>query len=227
MEKKILIKRSIYAILWILLIIYSSLFAPSETNMAMELIQAAIRGATDGIDPIIIALFNIMGIWPLIYGGILLLDGKEQKIPSWIFVIASMGRGAFVLFPFLIIRKPTPNFSEEKGKFKQLVDSKWYGIILLIMSGAIIIPGFINGSWEAFSEAWKADTFVNVMSVDFLVLCFAFPILISEDIERRNMQISVPKWVIFSIPLLGALIYLSMRKPLGEKGENENLNEVS
>ncbi len=224
MEKKILVHRSIFGILWVGLIVYSSLFAPNQTNIAMDLIQSLFNGSTNEFDPIILALFNIMGVWPFIYGGILLLDGKEQKIPSWIFVIASMGLGAFVLFPFLVIRKPTDKFRGSKGRLKKGVDSKWYGIVLLIISSAILIPSLINGSWAVFFEAWKTDSFVNVMSLDFLALCIAFPILIAEDNERRDMQISPAQWVIFSIPLLGALIYLSIRTPIMEKLEDVSQN---
>ena len=90
-----------FSLLWLAFIGYAFLLAPPAQPDTFELIKNLSLSNTEGINPLIIALFNLMGIWPLIYGCLLFIDGRGQKIPAWPFAIGSFALGAFVLIPYL------------------------------------------------------------------------------------------------------------------------------
>ncbi|HEY9708000.1 MAG TPA: DUF2834 domain-containing protein, partial [Oculatellaceae cyanobacterium] len=87
-------------LLWVSVVAYAFLLAPPDQPNTVELIKNLSTGKWEGINPLIVTLFNIMGIWPLIYGCLVFIDGREQKIPAWLFASASFGVGAFALLPY-------------------------------------------------------------------------------------------------------------------------------
>ncbi|WP_353735256.1 hypothetical protein [Okeania sp. SIO2C2] len=54
-------------LLWIGFSTYAFLLAPPDQPDTLELIQKLSTGQWENINPLIVSLFNIMGIWPLIY----------------------------------------------------------------------------------------------------------------------------------------------------------------
>lgn len=90
--------------------------APDQPN-TLELITNLSTGKWAGINPLIVSLFNLMGVFPLIYSCLLFIDGRGQKIPAWIFATISMGVGAFALLPYLALRQPNPTFPGQKIYF--------------------------------------------------------------------------------------------------------------
>jgi hypothetical protein len=65
----------------------------------LELIQKLSLGQWQGINPIVIVLFNLTAMWPVIYSAPLLIDGRGQKIPAWAFATT-----AFALLPYLALQ---------------------------------------------------------------------------------------------------------------------------
>lgn len=57
-----------------------------------------------------------MGVWPLIYTALLVVDGQEQRFPAWPFAAFSFAVGAFALLPYFILRQPAPIFSGELNR---------------------------------------------------------------------------------------------------------------
>jgi hypothetical protein len=102
-------------LLWIAFSTYAFVFAPPDSPDTVALITNLSTGKIAGINPLIVALFNIMGVWPLIYSCVLFADGRGQKIPAWIFATLSFGVGAFALLPYLALREPNPEFSGTKN----------------------------------------------------------------------------------------------------------------
>nr|CAD5979297.1 hypothetical protein NO713_04506 [Planktothrix pseudagardhii] len=107
----------IFGSIWLGFILYAFIFAPPDQPDTFTLIQNLSTGNWTGINPLIIALFNIMGIWPLIYSCVLFMDGQGQKIPAWPFVTLSFGVGAFAILSYLAFRQPNPQFSGKKSGF--------------------------------------------------------------------------------------------------------------
>ncbi len=205
-----------FALLWLAFIAYAFLFAPPNQPGTFELIKNLCIGQWQGINPLIIALFYIMGIWPLIYSAVMFFDGRGQKISAWPFAALSFGVGAFALLPYLALREPNTNFSGEKNIFLKLLDSRWTGVVLTIATAILVAYGLGQGDWGNFVQQWQTSRFVHVMSLDFSLLCLLFPALLGDDMARRDFKNPQLFWLIVLIPLFGPLIYLCVRPPLPE-----------
>lgn len=203
-----------FGLLWIGIITYASFLAPPTQPGTFELIKNLSVGNFEGINPLIIALFYIMGIWPIIYSCLLFFDGRGQKVPAWPFASASFGVGAFSLLPYLALRDAKPTFSGEKNAFLKLLDSRITGIFLTLATAGLVVYGLSAGNWSDFIQQWQTSRFIHVMSLDFCLLCLLFPALLGDDMARRNLKNPLVFWAVSLIPLFGPLAYLCLRTPL-------------
>lgn len=206
-------------LIWIGLISYGFLFAPPDRPETLELIKNLSLGKWEGINPLIIALFNIMGIWPMIYASVLFIDGRGQKIPAWAFVTASFGVGAFAILPYLALRQSHQEFTGSKTMFLKLLDSRWLGLALTLGTFALLGFGLTQGDWGDFITQWQTSKFIHVMSLDFCLLSLLFPAVLGDDMARRGMKNDPLFWIVAFLPLIGPLLYLCLRTPLSENGE--------
>lgn len=203
-------------LLWVGLVSYAFLLAPPNQPDTFELIKNLSTGQWTGINPLIIALFNIMGVWPLIYGCLLFIDGRGQKIPAWPFATFSFGVGAFALLPYLALREPNTQFSGQKNLFLKILDSRWLGLILTIGSVILVAYGLLGADWADYIQQFQTSRFIHVMSLDFCLLCLIFPALLGDDMARRGINNPALFWAVALIPLFGPLAYLCLRPPLPE-----------
>jgi hypothetical protein len=194
----------------------------------LTLIQKLVLGDWQDINAYIVALFNLMGVFPLVYASILASDGRGQKIPAWLFAASSFAVGAFALLPYMALREPNPEFVGQKGRLLKFWDSPWLGVAISAIAGYFIYYGFDHGDWADFVRQWQTNRFINVMSLDFCMLSLLFPWLLSDDMERRGMtddRYAKFFTTVALIPLVGALIYLCWRSPLIEKLESRNISD--
>jgi hypothetical protein len=112
-----MIRKITFGLLWLGFVSYAFFFAPPEQPDTFELIKNLSTGNWQGINPLIICLFNIMGIWPFIYSAVVFFDGRGQKIPAWPFASAAFAIGAFGLLPYLALREPNQKFVGKKNYF--------------------------------------------------------------------------------------------------------------
>nr|WP_174783675.1 DUF2834 domain-containing protein [Dolichospermum sp. UHCC 0259] len=201
-----------FGLLWLGFISYAFFFAPPEQPDTFELIKNLSTGNWQGINPLIISLFNIMGIWPFIYSAVIFFDGRGQKIPAWPFASASFALGAFALLPYLALREPNHKFIGEKNLFLKILDSRILGILLTI-GAVVLLASSFQGNWGDFVHQWQNSRFIHVMSLDFVMLSLLFPTLLGDDMTRRGWKDNQLFWL-FTIPLFGALIYLCVRPPV-------------
>jgi hypothetical protein len=75
-----MISKVLLGLLWLGFISYAFVLAPPDSPDTFTLIQHLSTGQWDGINPWVIALFNVMGVWPLLYFGVLFADGDGQKV---------------------------------------------------------------------------------------------------------------------------------------------------
>jgi hypothetical protein len=212
-----------FGLLWLGFVAYAFLFAPPDQPDTVELIKNLSTGKWEGINPLIVSLFNIMGVWPLIYSALTFIDGRQQKIPAWLFSSASFGVGAFALLPYLALREPNQEFTGSKNLFLKVLDSRLLGIALAIGALVLLSYGLFNGNWGDFIEQWQTSRFIHVMSLDFCLLCLLFPALLGDDMARRGWKNSSLFWVVTLLPLIGPLLYLCIRPPLLESGQKITL----
>lgn len=209
-----MLKKVVLASIWLGFSIYAFNFAPPQQPDTFTLITDLATGSWTEINPLIIALFNIMGILPAIYACILLVDGRGQKIMAAPFVALSFGVGIFALLPYFVLRQPNPAWNGEKNWLLKIVDSRWTGIILAVSTLALLVLGVTQGNWTDFVRQWQTSRFINVMSLDYCLLCLFFPVVIKDDLARRGIYDQKIFWTISLIPLLGTLVYLCLRPPL-------------
>ncbi|WP_121970021.1 DUF2834 domain-containing protein [Leptolyngbya sp. BC1307] len=203
-----------FAILWLSFVIYAFAFAPPNQPDTFELITQLSSGQWEGINPTIVALFNLMGIWPMIYACLVLIDGADQNIPAWPFVLSSFAVGAFALLPYLALRQPHTTFTGSKSTLLSLVDSPWVGRLLAAGSIALLGYGLLEGDWSNFIAQWQTSRFINVMSLDFCLLCAVVAPLVKDDMAKRKINSPIIFGIATLIPLLGIVFYLSVRPPL-------------
>lgn len=213
--------------LWIGFIVYAVGFAPPDQPETLTLIQHLSSGQWEGINPLIITLFNIMGIWPLIYAALVLIDGRGQRLWAWPFVLGSFGLGAFALLPYLALRQPAPTFSGEKGWLLRGLDSRWLGGAIALGTVILLGYGLTTGDWADFIDQWQTSRFIHVMSLDFCLLCLLFPALLGDDMARRGWQNQRAFWALSLLPLLGAIAYLTLRPPLPVEPAPDSLEPSS
>lgn len=211
-----------FALLWLGFSIYAFTLAPPSQPDTFDLIVRLSSGQWEGINPAIIALFNLMGVWPMVYACLALIDGTGQKIPAWPFVAASFAVGAFAILPYLALRGSNPTFEGAKTRLLGLLDSPWLGRILAIASIVLLGYGLLYGDWGDFAQQWQTSRFIHVMSLDFCLLCLIVSPLVKDDMAKRDLHHSAFSgpalfWTATLIPLLGVVFYLSVRPPLNAK----------
>ncbi|AUT02059.1 DUF2834 domain-containing protein [Nostoc sp. CENA543] len=216
-----MVKKIAFGVLWLGFIVYAFVFAPPDSPDTFELIKNLSTGQWQGINPLVIALFNLMGIWPMIYSAVLFVDGRGQKIAAWPFAAASFAVGAFALLPYLALRQPNPHFGGKKESLVKQLDSRFTGIFLTLTATVLVAYGLIAGDWSNFLQQWQTSRFIHVMSLDFCLLCLLFPVLLRDDMTRRNWQNQQQFfWLFAVIPLFGPLLYLCLRPPLTQTTSN-------
>lgn len=212
-------KKIAFVVLWLSFVSYAFFLAPPEQPGTFELIKNLSTGKWEGINPLVVSLFNIMGVLPIVYSCLLFIDGRNQKISAAPFALFSFGVGAFALLPYLFLRQPSSEFTGKKNLFIKILDSRITGILLLVSAVLLISYGLVNGDWTDFLQQWQTNRFINVMSLDFCLLCLLPAVLIGDDMARRSMKNSALFWTTVLLPLFGTLVYLSVRSPIPEINE--------
>jgi hypothetical protein len=203
-----------FGFLWIAFSIYAFIFAPPNRPDTFNLIVDLASGNWNRINPLIIALFNVMGVLPAIYACFLLFDGRGQKISAFPFVTVSFGVGAFAILPYLALRQPNPNWKGQKNLLLEILDSPLTGLLLALATIILIASGLFFGNWADYWSQFQSDRFIHVMSLDFCLLSLLFPAVVRDDLRRRGINNSAVFTAIALVPLLGTLVYLCFRPPL-------------
>jgi hypothetical protein len=211
-----MVRKIAFGLLWLGFTVYAFFLAPPEQPGTFELIKNLSLGQWQGINPLVVALFNLMGIWPIIYSAVVFIDGRGQKIPAWLFATASFAVGAFALLPYLTFRESNNQFVGKKNTLLKLLDSRVTGFVLTVATVILFAYGLRGGDWGSFVQEWQTNRFIHVMSLDFCLLSLLFPTLLGDDMARRGWKNPQFFWLIALIPLFGPLIYLSVRPPLPE-----------
>ncbi|MBC7969904.1 MAG: DUF2834 domain-containing protein [Verrucomicrobia bacterium] len=207
-------------LVWIAFVTYAFFLAPPDRPDTLELIKHLSTGQIAGLNPLIVALFNLMGVIPVIYSCVLLIDGRMQKIPAWLFATASFAVGAFAIVPYLALRASAGSFVGRKTWLLKLLDSRWLALALAIATLGLLSYGISQGDWTNFVQQWRSSRFIHVMSLDFCLLSLLFPALVRDDMARRGLTDDRLFWAVALLPLLGAIGYLVLRPPLQEQTES-------
>ncbi|WP_298921368.1 hypothetical protein [uncultured Nostoc sp.] len=202
-------------LLWAGFIAYILLLAPPlHLGETLTLLKNIFTLQWAAINPIILSLFSLVGIWLLIYSSLLFIDGRMQSIPFWPFAITSVGSGVLGLLPYLALREPNQQFSGQKDAFLNLLDSHLYGIVLTFSTLVLFVYGFALGDWGDYVQQFQSDRFINGMSLAFCLFYVLFPTVVGDDMARRRFPNAEVFLAVAFVPLLGSLAYLCLRPPL-------------
>ena len=210
--------------LWLALTVYAIASSFTKTQQGdFELILKMSTGDFAGINPLLIAIFYIMGIFPVVYGAFILFD-SNQKLSPYPFWAVSFGVGAFALLPYLALRQSDTTWNKSKGWLLKILDSRLTAIASSVALIGLMTWGLTQGNWSDFVTQWQTSQFVHVMTIDFCFLCLLFPAILGDDIKRRGVE-GMLKAIAY-IPLFGALIYWCSRPQLPETA-NSLVNQRS
>ena len=224
----------IFGTLWLIFTGYAFFLAPPDRSDTLQLIIDLSTGKWHGINPLVIALFNLMGVLPMVYACLILIDGKTQKLPAGLFSAASFGVGAFAILPYLALRVPNSATDRDRAGTStidrrgiiKLVDSRWLGLVLTIATIVLLIYGISRGDVADFVQQWRTNRFIHVMSLDFCLLTLLLPVLIVDDVDRRHFDNPQLVKLLSSIPLFGGLYYLCIRPNLPAANSSSQSNAV-
>lgn len=210
-------RRLVLWCMWLGFIVYVLLFAPPLPPDTWQPIQTLLTGQIPLLNPVIVSLFSLIGIWILIYSCLIFPDGRMQRLPAWAFVLSSVATGVLALIPYLAWREPNQQFTGGKDVWLALLEARSTGVILTLSTLVLLVFAVVFGDWTAFVQEFQTNRFIHAMSLAFCLFCllFPYPTLLSDDMARRGLTSdSQFFWFVALIPLLGALAYLCLRPPL-------------
>lgn len=158
----------IFFTVWLALIGYAVFLAPGgDVDPVMSKIFS---GQLAEIDPLVLAVFNSLGIFPAVFLTLLLLNDR-QRWPAWPAAVASFGIGAFALLPYFAFgAKPSQKELRTPKWLVRFLSSRiWLGALMALWLGNLLtlLQGF---SLAAYREDFFASSLVSVMTVDWFVL---------------------------------------------------------
>uniref|UniRef100_B8HWG2 DUF2834 domain-containing protein n=1 Tax=Cyanothece sp. (strain PCC 7425 / ATCC 29141) TaxID=395961 RepID=B8HWG2_CYAP4 len=203
--------------IWLSFILYILFFAPPLQPDTFQPLQSLLAGQWPAINPVILSLFSLVGIWLLIYSCLVFPDGRMQPFSAWPFMLAAIATGVLALIPYLALRQPNQTFAGEKDAWIAILDSRTTGIILTITTIVLVLFAILWGDWAGFRQEFLTNRFIHGMTLAFALFCllFPYPTLLEDDMARRGLNsesqfFGLVAWV----PLFGPLAYLCLRPAL-------------
>jgi hypothetical protein len=153
---------------WLTLIMVAVLASPPSDPGTGALVMKMLTGHLEGVNLSFFALFNLMGVWPMVLASLLANDPKWK----WPFVLGSFALGAFVLGPWMVLRSWAPQPATSSVVARVLRSA---GLRVVLGLAALVLLGlfFFGGDLAAFIALWPTNQFAFVMSFDF-VACTLF-----------------------------------------------------
>lgn len=198
-------RRSALGFVWLGLVAWAVFVAPAGDGQDPERIVRWLQ--LDG-PPLLVAIFNLLGVWPLVYGAVLLRD-PPQRFPAWPFVVLSFATGAYALLPYLILRKWGVPGREDLGRVRAVMTGRVMGAGLLIASLALVGGGLALGDLASLAEEAPRSGLVTTMTADFVVVTVAWWVLLLDDVKRHGGA----SWAaaLGAVPIVGAPLWLVLR----------------
>jgi hypothetical protein len=112
-------------------------------------------------DMLLVMVFNMLGVFPMLFLLILFKYGKQVWYVYVLFFLGFM-LGGFVLLPALMLLKQTPKPQSKRHKLLSVL----LPIILIVM----LITGILLGDIQIYIDAFLQDRFVHIMTIDLVIL---------------------------------------------------------
>ena len=111
-----------------------------------------VTAADPSIDPSVVVMFNLMGVWPLAMLGLFAPDLLRRPLPALPFVLATFFLGVFVLLPWLGLRPdPQPvDPDTPPGWLERAANSRWLGVLVTLLAAGLWAWGLGFGDWAVY-----------------------------------------------------------------------------
>lgn len=204
------IRQPAFLVILVLLILYATLYAPGSNMENLSLILRMYSADFRSVNPLVFTIFNLLGVWPMVYAVLVIEEAEAQPFQVWPFILLSFFMGGFIYLIYFSIRTPVYEAGAKTGLQKR-VENRRNMVILLLVGLSLVLYGLIYGDWGMFMKSFWNNGLVHIMSIDFLLISLLFPLLMKDDMIRRN-DYSLSELSIFSIlSVMGALLYLNRR----------------
>ena len=209
----LLLRRLALTVLLAADVLYAAHFAPKGDPPGNLFLELAL-GQGPARNPAVWGVFQMLGIVPLMYWALLFPDGRGQRVWAWPFALGMMAFGSFALLPYLIVRR---DYAQAVPGGTNLA-VRWFGgrpfaVFTAAALLALLVTILIWGNLAGYVFWFRRSNFINVMTVDLLVLTLLFPTLLRDDMARRGVSDeSTLGRIALGVPLLGPAYYL-VRRP--------------
>ncbi|MCU0695328.1 MAG: hypothetical protein MUC96_02230 [Myxococcaceae bacterium] len=195
-------------VLWSSLLAVAFLASPPASPDTNAVIVQMMTGRLEGVNLSLFALFNLMGVFPMAFLALLAFDATAQKVPKWPFVLGSFALGAFVLLPYLVLRRWNLPRRQADTWWLRGLASRWLAVALVVAALALV-GLFVTQDVGGFLELFRTQQFPFVMSFDFVACCLAAALLAREEARVRG-QPALAWWGL--LPAVGLPLVLALRK---------------
>ena len=204
--------------IWVGFVAYTLWLAPLDQPDTWPLVKKLLTLQWGDINAILLAIFWMMGVWPMIYACLMFADGRMQHFRAWPYFLGSNFTGVICLMPYLILRQRNQEFYGKKDKWLRILDRRSTGVFLLLSTIGLLVYAILAGDWENYVQQFQTRHFVHLISLDFCCMCLIFPLtsLFDDDMARRGIYDFRIFWVVALVPVFGPLVYLCLRPSLSE-----------
>jgi hypothetical protein len=203
-------------LIWIGFVCYTLWLAPLDRPETWEIARKLVTLQWQAINAYLLAIFWLMGVWPMIYACLMFADGRMQPFRAWTYFIGSNFTGVICLLPYLLFRRRCASFEGYKDNWLEILDQRTTGVMLLLAAIGLIAYALIVGNWQAFVQQFQTQAFTHLITLDFCLMCLVFPIttLFEDDMAKRGVYSRSVFWRVALVPLFGPLFYLCWRPAL-------------
>ncbi len=145
-------------------------------------------------DPLIFAVFNLLGLFPLAFLMFAFATHKLNKL-DYIPLLLAFGLGGFANTPFFIYK--------DIKSMRYIKYFKALSVIAIIFTIIAILSGLIFGSTSIYIDAFLNDSFVHIMTIDFLFMVTISPLILKP----------VTKYYLLGLlPIIGIFVVLMIEQ---------------
>uniref|UniRef100_B8HKG7 DUF2834 domain-containing protein n=1 Tax=Cyanothece sp. (strain PCC 7425 / ATCC 29141) TaxID=395961 RepID=B8HKG7_CYAP4 len=220
------LRRLVLWVIWIGFVAYTLYLAPLDRPSTWEFGRQLLSLQWQAINAYLLAIFCLMGVWPLIYACLMFADGRMQPVRAWPCFVGANFAGIICLLPYLLFRRRNGLFQGEKDWWLEILDQRITGILLLLATIGLMAYALAVGDWPSFVQQFHTKAFTHLITLDFCLMGLIFPIttLFDDDMARRGIHNSKVFWSVALVPLFGPLLYLCFRPSLKQsRVENPSL----
>lgn len=159
--------RIAYGIAWAIGMGLAFGLAPPNRPDLWDWLVRLLTGQWTGENPLVVAHFQLMGIWPMLCAALLRREwARPVRLPAWPFLLGAFGLGCFVLLPYLFLRR-APALGDPG------VPRLVWGALGAAFAG-FLGWGLVAGDLPAWLHAVRTDGFMWPMAWDFLLFAGVF-----------------------------------------------------